>query len=164
MLGSTDNSGVISAPAAQVSPAPKTEGQRAHPRAVDAETAGKRLVHDHRPRVQPEAREVEQRRETPRDRQSDCGDDQPIGGIVYVAERKGALERARGELHFAPESQRDQLPDDDAEPPGREDRVERAIIERANDEALDQQTADEAEGQRGWRREPGVSRYRRPAS
>ena len=60
------------------------------------------------------------------------------------------------ELDVATEGERDKLADDDAEPPGRKDRVERAAIERADDKssATPPSRAPDDEGER--KRRPRV--------
>ena len=49
------------------------------------------------------------------------------------------------ELHLAPEGDGDHLADDDAQAPGRQDRVQRAGVERPHDGALDHQAQQEAD-------------------
>ena len=61
------------------------------------------------------------------------------------------------ELHVTAEHQRDELADDDAEPPGCKDSVERAPIEGADDEQFSdaaENGADESDGQACPRDQP----------
>ena len=73
-------------------------------------------------------------------RRSDHGDDhedQAILRIGLAEQIDRAGHRALDELDLAPEHERDELADDDAEAPGGEDRVERAGVERPHHEPLD---------------------------
>jgi hypothetical protein len=67
-----------------------------------------------------------------------------------------AGQRALDELHAAPEDQRDDLPDDDAQPPGGQDGVQRARVQRLDDGALDHGAEHHAHAERGQCAPPGT--------
>ena len=135
-------------------PGAEHEGGEPHPAAVDAEPARERLVHDHRARGQAEPGSLDQEaRSASADRQR--GERSEAAGRPNSRLPSSSTVPDIGlghELHFAPERQRDQLADDDAEPPGRQDGVERAAVERAHDEPL----VDAAEDQPRRRTRPAA--------
>ena len=82
---------------------------------------------------------------TSADRERGEKHEQAVDGIVDGQHPDRSGHQVWNELHVTAERQRDELADDDAEPPGCKDRVERAPIEGPDDE----QFSDAA---REWRR------------
>ena len=155
ILGSTEESGVISAPAMPARPEPMPKVEQAHLRAVDTQPLRELFVHDHGARGEAEPRAAQQAREHRPEHERRADQQQAVDGIMRAEQFRRARDGRRDELHAAPEGEGDELPDNDAEAPGGQDRIQLPLIEAAHDARLDQRTRGETCQKGGHRSEGG---------
>ena len=115
---------------------------------MNAEPARQLFVHDHRASDKADAGTRQDQSDGRAEQRRGGNQQQTVCRVLAARPGEGAVDRARHQLHLAPEHQGNDLADDDRQAPGREDGVERPRIERPHDNALDEHADQRADQQR----------------
>src|ERR1700733_9925027 len=102
----------------------------------DPEPPRERFVHDHRARLEAEPGCIQERCNAARHRRRGEDEKETIEGIGLSHDTGGPCDRRLHELNLAAKNNRDELTDDDAETPGRQDCIKGPIVQRTYDEAF----------------------------
>src|SRR6202041_3052612 len=98
--------------------------------AIDAKPSRELFVHDHRARLKAEPGCIQERGNAARHHRRGGNEKETIEGISLANDARGPRDRRLHELNLAAENNRDELTDDDAETPGRQNGIKGPIVQR----------------------------------
>ena len=137
-------------------PGPQAEGHESHEPRIDAQRLRQLLVHDHRPGHDANLRALHHEPHAHAQDDREQQQHKAVFGVRRPADIHRPADRALGEADLPAEVQRDELHDDDVEPPGGEDGVHGPRVKPAEHPPFHQRRAGDADDEGDKERRPRV--------